>query len=54
MKFKEIKAQLLSLGSPEKALLQQRFFKCGRGEYTSRDRFIGITVPELRISTTGI
>ncbi|MFR9546679.1 MAG: DNA alkylation repair protein [Rikenellaceae bacterium] len=48
MNSKEIKEQLLSLGSPEKAVLQQRFFKCGEGEYAEGDRFIGITVPELR------
>ncbi|MFR9659732.1 MAG: DNA alkylation repair protein [Rikenellaceae bacterium] len=48
MKFEEIKAQLLSLGSPEKAVLQQRFFKCGKGGYSEGDRFIGITALELR------
>ncbi|MFI3315908.1 MAG: DNA alkylation repair protein [Rikenellaceae bacterium] len=48
MKYKEIKEQLLLLGSPEKAAKQQRFFKCGKGEYAEEDRFIGITVPELR------
>ncbi|MFI3331741.1 MAG: DNA alkylation repair protein [Rikenellaceae bacterium] len=48
MKYKEIKEQLLLLGSPEKAVLQQRFFKCGKGEYAQGDRFIGVTAPELR------
>lgn len=49
MKSADIKAQLLTLGSPEKAAMQQRFFKCGVGEYAEGDRFVGVTVPELRM-----
>ncbi|MFI3263192.1 MAG: DNA alkylation repair protein [Rikenellaceae bacterium] len=48
MKYETIKEQLLSLGSPEKAQLQQRFFKCGKGGYAESDKFLGITVPETR------
>lgn len=36
------------LGSPEKGVLAQRFFKTGKGEYGESDIFIGVMVPDVR------
>lgn len=36
------------LSNPSKAIIFQRFFKTDRGEYGEGDKFIGITVPNLR------
>src|SRR5262245_2802915 len=44
----EIKSRLRDLGSPETALVLQRFFKTDAGEYGEGDVFIGIKVPPLR------
>lgn len=42
---KEIKAKR----NPQKAVLLQRFFKTGKGEYAEGDIFYGLTVPQSRI-----
>ena len=34
--------------NPEKAKTHQWFFKTGKGEYAEGDRFIGVTVPQIR------
>lgn len=39
---------LKSYSSKEKAVVYQRFFKTGKGEYGEGDMFIGITVPNIR------
>lgn len=40
--------ELQALGSPEKAAFLSRFFKTGKGQYGEGDRFLGITMPEIR------
>ncbi|ALG85710.1 DNA alkylation repair protein [Gordonia phthalatica] len=44
----EIVAEVVAAGSPERAASSQKFFKTGPGEYAEGDRFIGVSVPELR------
>ena len=48
MKAKDIKNELFVLANPEKKAILQGFFKTGKGEYGEGDRFLGITVPQLR------
>lgn len=47
-KISQLKKELKSLGSPEKAKNSAWFFKTGPGQYGEGDVFIGITVPEQR------
>jgi 3-methyladenine DNA glycosylase AlkD len=46
--LQQIKAQLKALSNKERALISQRFFKTGPGEYAEGDCFHGIKVPEIR------
>lgn len=48
MKAEVIKAELLRLGNPDKAIHAASFFKTGKGEYGEGDQFMGCTVPETR------
>ncbi|HEX9083563.1 MAG TPA: DNA alkylation repair protein [Gemmatimonadaceae bacterium] len=43
-----IRAELHELGDPVRGAHSQRFFKTGPGQYGEGDRFLGLTVPEMR------
>ncbi|MFQ5329249.1 MAG: DNA alkylation repair protein [Thermodesulfobacteriota bacterium] len=46
--LEEIRGVLKELGSRERAVFLQRFFKTGPGEYGEGDIFLGIRVPDVR------
>ena len=41
-------AALRARGDPARAAGALRFFKCGPGEYGAGDRFLGVTLPQIR------
>jgi 3-methyladenine DNA glycosylase AlkD len=43
-----IRAELHELGDPARGTHSQRFFKTGPGQYGEGDKFLGLTVPEMR------
>jgi 3-methyladenine DNA glycosylase AlkD len=43
-----IQHELETLADPSRAVVMQRFFKTGPGQYGEGDRFLGIAVPTLR------
>jgi 3-methyladenine DNA glycosylase AlkD len=43
-----IRAELHELGNPARGAHSQRFFKTGPGQYGEGDKFLGLTVPEMR------
>ncbi|UCH81335.1 MAG: DNA alkylation repair protein [Nitrospiraceae bacterium] len=44
----QLKKDLQQVADPEKAVILQRFFKTGKGQYGEGDLFLGIKVPEQR------
>lgn len=48
MSLTELKKKIKQAARPEDAVLLQRYFKTGKGEYGEGDKFIGIKVPVLR------
>lgn len=43
-----IRREIRALGSPARAKSSLRFFRTGPGEYGEGDKFLGLTVPEMR------
>ena len=44
-----IRRAVRRLADPKKAAILQSFFKTGRGGYAEGDRFLGLTVPKVRV-----
>jgi 3-methyladenine DNA glycosylase AlkD len=50
--IQKIHAEMLEEVNPEKAVFFPKFFKAGPGEYAEGDRFLGISVPNIRKIST--
>ena len=48
MKAANVRKELKSMADPDKAVILQRFFKTGLGQYGEGDIFLGVTVPQSR------
>lgn len=49
MSLTELRAELRALADPTRAEGNARFFRTGPGEYGEGDRFLGVTVPQVRV-----
>ncbi len=49
MELKLLMEELNALATPERAIVSQRFFKTGEGQYGEGDIFIGVSMPNLRL-----
>lgn len=49
MTLKQLQTKFRKLGNPERATINARFFKTGKGHYGEGDKFLGITVPQTRL-----
>jgi 3-methyladenine DNA glycosylase AlkD len=49
----DVRAELRARASPERAIGSLRFFRTGPGDYGEGDRFLGLTVPQLRSIARG-
>ncbi len=50
MSAKEVIAQLKSFANLERKKTNQRFFKTGPGQYSEHEQFIGVRVPQIRLT----
>jgi len=41
-------SELIALSEPDKKETLQRFFKTEKGQYGEGDKFLGVTVPNIR------
>jgi 3-methyladenine DNA glycosylase AlkD len=48
MKLATLRAEVAALANPARAAVNLRFFRSGPGEYGEGDRFLGLSVPQLR------
>jgi 3-methyladenine DNA glycosylase AlkD len=48
MKAIDVQKELQSMADPDKAVILQRFFKTGPGQYCEGDIFLGVMVPQSR------
>lgn len=46
--YQNIKAEVQKLANKQKAEIALKFFKTGKGQYAEGDKFIGLTVPDVR------
>lgn len=46
----ELQAEMLQLSDPQVAMHSTRFFKTNKGEYGEGDKFLGISVPQIRLA----